>query len=131
MRAPVPRPCHILVVDDHADSLDVIARVLRKLGHTTVCARNCAEARAAAAAERPGVVIGDVGLPDGNGVKLLGELKSDHGCATVAITGFTPSAVFGRGIPPGVDAYYVKPLDARTLQEAVGEFNHKPQSPAP
>jgi DNA-binding response OmpR family regulator len=125
----MPQPCHILVVDDHADTADVIARIVRRLGHTAACAGTCARARAAAAAQTPDLVIGDAGLPDGDGLALLAELKAAYGCATLAITGFTPSAVLGTTTPPGLDAFHLKPIELDTLRAAVADLCHRPQHP--
>src|SRR4051812_31229807 len=83
-----PRSCRILVVDDHADTAAMLARLFRKRGHAVHTAGNCAQARATAAAAQPELVVSDVGLPDGDGAHLLAELKRLHGCATVAFTGF-------------------------------------------
>src|SRR3954467_15590947 len=88
MPSAVPRSCRILVVDDHADTAELLARLFRKRGHAVHTAGNCAQARATAAAANPELVVSDVGLPDGAAAKLLAELKQAHGCPPVAFTGF-------------------------------------------
>jgi len=77
----------ILIVDDHADTLAMLARLLSGLGHQVTAAASCAGARAAAG-DGFDLLLCDVGLPDGDGAALMGEVKQRWGCRTVALTGF-------------------------------------------
>src|SRR3954471_12416824 len=81
----------VLVVEDHADTLILMGKILTRVPADGVPVPTCAAAREAAA--RLGdvcVAIADVHLPDGDGLELLAELKARHGCATVVLSG-TPA----------------------------------------
>ena len=69
----------ILVVDDHADTRNVLARLLARLGHVVTTAADANEARSACAADRPDLVISDLGLPDrAVGLALVRSLRADR-----------------------------------------------------
>ena len=86
MGAVQHRQCRILVVDDHADTRDLLERLLsRRFEVTTAACYN--SALAAAEARTPDIVITDVGLPGRDGVALMGELRRRHGISGIAVTG--------------------------------------------
>ena len=71
------RPC-ILHVDDDRDILEVTAAALAGTAEM-IAAESLAGARAALARGKPDLVILDLGLPDGSGLELLGDLGDEHG----------------------------------------------------
>ncbi len=65
----------ILVVDDDASVRGLVVRILRSWGHAAIGeAGSVAEALDHADAWRPGIVLVDVGLPDGDGFSLTRQL---------------------------------------------------------
>lgn len=52
-------PCRILLVEDHADTRDVVARLLEKSGYSVATAGTCAAAVGLAKQERFGLLIAD------------------------------------------------------------------------
>jgi DNA-binding response OmpR family regulator len=76
-RASGERPV-ILHVDDDRDILEITASALAGTANM-VGAESLAAARAVLARQRPALVILDLGLPDGSGLELLGELGDEHG----------------------------------------------------
>jgi CheY-like chemotaxis protein len=87
-------------------------------------AETCAAARAVAASADcpPQVVVGDIGLPDGDGVDLLRELKATYHCGVIALTGHGMHRDLERCKAAGVDFHLVKPVEVRELREAVWSF---------
>ncbi len=66
-----------LVVDDDASVRGLVVRILRSWGHAVIGeAGSVAEALAYAEARRPGVVLVDIGLPDGDGFALTRQLRA-------------------------------------------------------
>ena len=80
---------HILLVDDHDESLCVLARLLARCGHSVDTARTFAEAMQAADRRRCDLLISDVGLPDRSGLELMQELHARFGIRGIALSGFT------------------------------------------
>ena len=67
----------ILVVDDDASVRGLVVRILRSWGHMMIGeAGSVAEALRYADARRPGVVLIDIGLPDGDGFHLARQLRT-------------------------------------------------------
>lgn len=67
----------IMLVDDHPDFRDLMVTLLESQPDLEVVAQagTMAEARIQAAASSFDVVVLDLGLPDGNGADLIGELR--------------------------------------------------------
>jgi CheY-like chemotaxis protein len=114
----------VLFVDDHVDTLWALSRLFRRLGFETLTADSCAAARAVVAAHGPvDVMVGDVGLPDGDGLALLEELKRRYGGAAVALTARVMPADARRYDASRVDCWLAKPAgvsELRTVVEGLG-----------
>src|SRR5690348_14262697 len=82
--ARLPR---ILLVHDHRDTVEMTTHFLAKLGYVVIPAYSMAEARAAAANHRCDVLISDIGLPDGNGIELIRELKGQYAIVGIMVSG--------------------------------------------
>src|ERR671912_338078 len=82
------RCVRILYVEDRAETLDVVARLLRSLGHTVVTAGSCAEAREAATQKPFDLLIADVGLSDGSGLPLLAEIRERYWILGIVLSGY-------------------------------------------
>jgi DNA-binding response OmpR family regulator len=111
----------VLVIEDHADTGSAIAKLLRNRSHRVLLADCCAAARrvAAAAAPPPHVAVGDLGLPDGDGVELLADLKRSRGCATIAFTGHGMPEDIARCKAAQIDLHLLKPLHVDELIHAI------------
>ncbi len=57
----------ILVVEDHADTVDVVQRMLKKDGYNVTAALTLADATTACREGKFDLLICDIGLPDGDG----------------------------------------------------------------
>jgi CheY-like chemotaxis protein len=67
----------ILVVDDTEDARDVLARLLRLGGFSTVTAEDGYEALKALEMDNPDLVLLDLMMPRMNGVELLETMRQD------------------------------------------------------
>lgn len=123
-------PLRVLVIEDHADSLAAMARLLSRIAKDVLTAESCKAARAvAASAEGPvDVVVGDIGLPDGDGIDLLGELKGAYGCGVIALTGHGMDSDLQRCKAAGVDVHLLKPVGVKELRDAVWSFRDRGRS---
>jgi DNA-binding response OmpR family regulator len=107
----------VLVVEDHADTLVLMGKILSRTPADGIPVPTCAAAREAAARFGDvGVAIADLHLPDGDGLELLAELKAKYGCATVVLSG-TPAPIAGP--PRWVDLWLTKPTTAAAVRGAV------------
>jgi CheY-like chemotaxis protein len=80
-----PRVRRLLLVEDHAETLQTFARILRRKGFEVQEATTVAEA---ITVSRPGdLLLSDIGLPDGDGRDLMRQLGA-RGIPGIAISGF-------------------------------------------
>jgi DNA-binding NarL/FixJ family response regulator len=96
----------VMLVDDHADFRDLMVALLEGQPDLEVVAQagTMAEARSRAAAAQFDVVVLDLGLPDGNGADLIGELReaSPNGAVLVMSASLHPTNI-ERAMREGAD----------------------------
>jgi DNA-binding response OmpR family regulator len=120
----------ILLVEDHLDTLETVTLLLRRSGHEVLPTANCAEARSAALAETViEAIVGDLGLPDGDGVDLLVELKKRFGCPTIALTAYGMEADVRRCAAAGIDRHLLKPIGVVELSATLKDLSQAPLKP--
>jgi CheY-like chemotaxis protein len=114
---------HILLVDDHDESLFVLARLLEKCGHKVTTAQDYATAVAAATGSgaRFDLLISDVGLPDRSGLELMQEMRSSHGLKGIALSGFTDQLDAAASQGAGFAKHLNKPVVFAELVTAIKE----------
>ena len=125
------RPAHVLVVDDHADTADVLARALRMMGYAVRTARSCGTAVAAADEGPLDLIVCDIELPDGDGDDLLRGLRMTRpSLAAVAVSGHGRDSDPQRFDRAGFDAWLVKPVALpelrTTLARVLGDGSTNP-----
>ena len=102
----------VLVVDDHRDSLDMLAVMLELHGAQTRTAASVAEAMDLIAAERPDIVISDLDMPKENGFVLVRRIQeTDPALPVVAMTAHDSSEMREEVLAAGFRAHLAKPLD--------------------
>lgn len=106
----------ILLVDDHPDTVEFTALILSKRGYSVVSAFSVADARAATSKIQCDVLITDCGLPDGNGIKLLRELKVQYGMSGILVSGSVEDCdlVEAEGFK-----FLAKPVSLKSLLDAL------------
>jgi signal transduction histidine kinase/CheY-like chemotaxis protein/HPt (histidine-containing phosphotransfer) domain-containing protein len=111
----------LLLVEDHDVNREILARQLAAIGFVTDTAADAAEALAAFARDRYGLVFTDIQLPGADGYELargLRALESAAGCLRAPIVALTASALRGerdRCTDAGMDDLVVKPATMATL----------------
>ena len=111
----------ILLAEDHEDSLEVLARLLRLNGHTVYTARTAREARDLAAANRCDLLIGDIGLPERSGIELMRELHAQYGLKGIAVSGSAARQHAQAALEAGYARYLAKPVSFSDLLVAIDE----------
>jgi len=98
----------ILIVDDHADTLDLLSQACEASAASAVTAESAKDALQAALAEPPDAVITDIGLRGEDGVWLMRELRRAFPSLPIlALTGRSPE----EALAAGFDAVLLKPTD--------------------
>jgi signal transduction histidine kinase len=122
----------ILIVDDHADSADALATMLRMQGHEVRAVYDGEDALETGADFEPRVVLLDLAMPGIDGYTVCGRIRSsDWGERAHVI------AVTGRGLPDdrrrtqeaGFDHHLVKPVDPAALTGLLASLNYARLTP--
>lgn len=116
---PVPSeptlPAPVLLVEDEPLVRRRLVGLLLQLGYTPdalVQAGTLAEARASLAAEPAALVLVDLGLPDGNGIALIGELRAaDPALAILVISAWSTEDMILAALRAGATGYLLKERD--------------------
>jgi DNA-binding response OmpR family regulator len=101
----------LLIIEDETRIADVLRSALSRSGFVVDAVRLCDDARAALSVNPYDAVILDLGLPDGDGLTLLKEMRA-HGNAVPVLVLTARDAVEDRvgGLDTGADDYLVKPF---------------------
>lgn len=111
----------VLLVEDHADTARVLARLLRGNGHEVSTAYSVAEALAALRSDQFDVLVSDIGLPDGTGLDLIREARQQYGTKmpAVALTGFGMEDDVARTKEAGFNSHLTKPVNFARLEQTI------------
>jgi DNA-binding response OmpR family regulator len=110
----------ILVVEDDPILSDGLRAGLGLSGATVECVATCADADAALATSRFGVVVLDLMLPDGSGLDVMRSLRGrDDRTPVVLLTARDAVADRIAGLDGGADDYLGKPFDLDELSARI------------
>lgn len=112
----------VLLADDNADAVEVMAELIGMEGHAVHIARDGLQAVALAAQVRPDVVILDIGMPGLNGYEAARRIRDAEAtahCLLVAATGWGQENDRRRASDAGFDAHLTKPLEPEALFELI------------
>jgi CheY-like chemotaxis protein len=122
----------ILVVDDNRDSADSLAMLLQLGGNETSVAYDGEEAVAAAAKQRPDVILLDIGLPKLNGYDACRRVRENRwakGVVIIALTGWGQEEDRRKSAAAGFDGHLVKPVDHAELLKLLARLSPPGESP--
>jgi len=106
----------LLVVEDEARIVEILRLALKRAGFVVDAVADCAGARDALALARYDAAIVDLGLPDGDGINLIGEIRTAQNPLPILVV-TARDAVEDRvcGLNTGADDYLVKPFATAEL----------------
>ncbi len=114
-------PRTVLVVDDNRDAAETLAQIVELLGHRVDVAHDGAEALAKADAQRPDVVLCDIGLPGMDGYEVARRLRARRGGAIrlVAVSGYAQPEDLALASEAGFDGHLAKPVDPARIEDVL------------
>lgn len=115
----------VLVVEDHADTLRLLLRLLEMNGYAAHGATSISEAVIIANREACTLLITDITLPDGSGLELLPTLRRRHDVRGIAVTGHSGPEFLTATRAAGFDAHLTKPITFAKLLTALREIEHE------
>lgn len=119
----------VLVVEDDAALQRSLVMTLKAAGYAVAGAETLAEARRMRAHYRPHLVLLDLGLPDGDGLDFIAEVRRDGLTPIVVLTSRDAEALKVRALDGGADDYVTKPFGLDELLARVrAALRHAVQS---
>src|SRR6476620_11327183 len=106
----------LLIVEDNVQLSQLLAKGLHSAGYETDCLATAAEAHTALMTTSYAAMILDLGLPDGDGLTILRELRHRKDSLPVMVL-TARGGLHDRvnGLRSGADDYLVKPLALEEL----------------
>jgi len=117
----------VLVVDDEADTRELIREVLRECGSEVITSRSAAEALEAIEQHKPDILISDLGMPDEDGYSLISKIRAlpaEQGgqIPAAALTAYARAEDRMRVLRSGFQFHLPKPVDSAELVTVVASL---------
>ncbi|MCC5629809.1 hybrid histidine kinase/response regulator HrmK [Nostoc sphaeroides CHAB 2801] len=119
----------ILLVENDLPNANLMQIYLRKLGYQVTWVKNAAEMWEALAQLDPVLILMDVHLADGNGLKLVQQLRDNQQYRTIPVIVQTAMAMKGDRetcLASGVNDYISKPIDLPLLASLIAKYSKPP-----
>lgn len=113
----------ILLIEDNADSREVLQLLLQLEGHAVTTAADGVAGLEQAFAHPPQVALVDIGLPGLDGYAVARELRQrfGEGICLLALTGYGQPDDRARTREAGFNRHLVKPVDIQLLTDTITE----------
>jgi PAS domain S-box-containing protein len=116
----------LLVVEDEADTMEFLRRLLATHGATVFTAANAGEALWVVRNESPDLLISDIGLPETDGYALIQRVRREQppgrDIPAIALTAYARSEDRTRALRAGYQAHIAKPVEPNELLAMVASF---------
>lgn len=117
----------VLVVDDEADTRELISEVLKTCGSEVITSRSAAEALEAIEKHKPDILISDLGMPDEDGYSLISKIRAlpaEQGgqIPAAALTAYARAEDRMRVLRSGFQFHLPKPVDSAELVTVVASL---------
>jgi signal transduction histidine kinase/DNA-binding response OmpR family regulator len=114
----------ILVVDDEADSRDLVSAILTRCGSEVRSCESTAEALKTFRAWKPDVLVSDIGMPNEDGYTLIQKLRKQklklaREIPAVALTAYATDDDRARALSAGFQVHVAKPIEPETLVRSI------------
>lgn len=121
---------YVLIVDDDPDLVETVCMMLEDRGYEVGKAYDGVEGEEAIKERHPDLLVLDVMMPRKDGYQLCAELKADSATKDIPVILLTAvgeavpttSYTHAQGMSTEAEEYIPKPVDSKTLVEAVDSF---------
>src|SRR5690606_35511908 len=127
---PNPHP-HIVVVDDHKDIRELVARYLGEHGYRVSVADNAAALRRLLQRSAPDLIVLDIMMPGEDGLSVCRHLRTTGNLPIILLTAVAEETDRIVGLEMGADDYVTKPFNPRELLARVKAVLRRAQSLPP
>jgi signal transduction histidine kinase len=118
-----PAHPHILLVDDHVDSVRPMQLFFEAIGCEVTTAHTVATALGVANDKKFDLLVSDIGLPDGSGDDLIRQLQErGYRLPSIALSGYGTEQDVARSRAAGFQVHLTKPVSPEDLQMTVNRL---------
>ena len=119
----------VLLVDDEADSLELMAFILKQAGASVTTATSAATALSALTRSQPDIILSDIGMPEMDGYQLMQRVRAllpEQGetVMAIAITAYAAETDQQRALAAGFQAHLSKPVNPEQLVAAISDLHN-------
>ena len=119
----------VLVVDDEAAIRRLLRNTLQVNDYRVFEAGSVGEALAMAASHLPDVILLDLGLPDGDGLRVIDTVRQTSAVPIIVLSSRTDDGGKVRALDAGADDYVTKPFSVDELLARIrAALRHRVQS---
>jgi signal transduction histidine kinase/DNA-binding response OmpR family regulator len=116
----------VLVVDDEADSRDLVMAIVTRCGGDVKCCESAAEALKEFRAWKPHLLVSDIGMPNEDGYALISKLRKSRSKAAkeipaIALTAYATDDDRARSLAAGFQVHIAKPIDPEGLVKSLAD----------
>jgi CheY-like chemotaxis protein len=119
--APQRKSKRILLVEDHEDTNRSLTNLLRLRGYQVQSATDVQSAIDLSRNVQFDVLISDLGLPDGSGIDIIQQIRTERPVFGIALTGFGMEDDVRKSQDAGFSHHLVKPIDLNKLDSLIQE----------
>ncbi|MBD2153555.1 PAS domain S-box protein [Leptolyngbya sp. FACHB-16] len=117
---------HVLVVDDDADTREVVAFLLEQAGAQITTFASASEVLAALSHTQIDVLLSDIGMPDVDGYMLLRQVRAlppEQGgqIPAIALTAYAGEIDYQQAMAAGYQKHLTKPIEPELLVRAIAD----------
>ncbi len=125
MMDPTP---HILIVDDHREIRDLLAKFLRKHSMRVTAAADASEARKLLKMSSIDLIVLDIMMPGEDGLSLARHVRETADMPIILLTAMAEETDRIIGLELGADDYMTKPFNPRELVARIKAVLRRAQS---
>jgi signal transduction histidine kinase/DNA-binding response OmpR family regulator len=114
----------VLVVDDEADSRELVTAILTRSGGQVKCSESAEEAIRDVKSWHPDVLVSDIGMPKEDGYSLIKKLrrsktKRERQIPAIALTAYATDEDRSQALSAGFQVHVAKPIEPQVLVKSI------------
>lgn len=120
MTAEPSKPIYkVLLVDDDADTRQIVSVMIAKAGHVLLTTGSGSEALSLLSHEKVDVILLDIMMPEMDGLSILETIRATSDAPILMLTAISNAAIMEQSYIMGADDYIVKPFSREKLIDRI------------
>ncbi len=115
----------VLIIEDNLTNMELTSLLLKKIGHTVMCAYDAETGLEMVKTTRPDLILMDINLPGMDGLQATAILKQDSLTREIPVIALSALVMKGdedRILAAGCNGYISKPLDYKLFWQIIATW---------